>query len=52
MVRRYGQWEPVTRDFTLPDNLEPTDQVKFYVWHVKPGDENIYFDDFSLEKLK
>lgn len=50
-VRRYGQWEPVERDFTLPNDLHPTDQVKIVFWQLGPMWEDIYFDDFSLDKL-
>lgn len=51
-VRRYQQWESVERDFTLPSDLLPTDQVTFYVWQPGPVWDTIYFDDISLAKLK
>jgi hypothetical protein len=51
LVRRYGQWESVERDFVLPANLEPTDVLRLQVWQFGAMRDNLYLDDISLEKI-
>ncbi|MDB5266970.1 MAG: hypothetical protein JWP58_10 [Hymenobacter sp.] len=48
VVRRYQQWEPITKTILLPSDLEPTDEVWVSVWCPERGDSK-YFDDLTLE---
>lgn len=47
VVTRYGVWVPIQDYIKLPDDLEPSDELKFYVWH-----QNRYFDVAFLDDLK
>jgi hypothetical protein len=49
VVKRYQQWEPIHKIIYLPDDLDPTDEVKVYVWHMEAGGETTWFDDLKLE---
>ncbi|RSK31154.1 hypothetical protein [Hymenobacter metallilatus] len=48
VVKRYGKWEYVQKIIRLPPDLEPSDILQLYVWHVEAGDPT-WFDDLRLE---
>jgi hypothetical protein len=48
-VERYRVWVPVQKIMKLPDGLEPTDELKFYVWHNDTNGELLFLDDLKLE---
>lgn len=48
VVRRYEQWEHFTKTARLPADLEPTDEIKLYVWCPERGMATKYFDDLTL----
>lgn len=52
VVRRYQLWEPVQKIIHLPSDLDPSDEIKVYLWHVESGGESIWLDDLKLEVLK
>lgn len=51
VVRRYQQWEKAERDFVLPSDLQPDDEVKLFTWQSNPTHESVYLDDISLEMI-
>ncbi len=52
VVTRYGVWVPVRKYIRLPQDLLPSDEVKFYVWHGNPYTDSAFLDDLKLEGLK
>lgn len=50
-VKRYKQWELVHQTHDLPPDMQPTDQVKIYLWQWDVH-YRFYFDDFFVEKLR
>jgi len=48
-VARYQVWVPVQKHISLPDDLQPTDEIKVYLWHAEGGGELLFLDDLKLE---
>ncbi|MCR5887955.1 hypothetical protein LRS06_09215 [Hymenobacter sp. J193] len=48
-VKRYQVWVPVQKYIRLPADLDPSDEVKVYVWHPDLTGEAAFFDDIKLE---
>lgn len=49
VVTRYQVWVPVRWHISLPDDLDPTDELKFYVWHQRGDADVATLDDLTLE---
>ncbi len=49
VVTRYQVWVPVQQHIRLPDDLLPTDELKFYVWHQQISSDVATLDDLKLE---
>jgi len=41
-----NKWSRVSCKSTLPDNLEPDDEIRAYLWNPDRGD--LFLDDFSV----
>jgi hypothetical protein len=48
-VKRYQVWESIQKYIRLPDDLQPSDELKVYIWHTDPSGENIWFDDIQVK---
>lgn len=48
-VARYQVWVPLQKHIRLPDDLLPSDELKFYVWHSDVNGELTFLDDLKLE---
>lgn len=42
-----NEWKPISANFSLPNTLEPDDEVKIYVWNRQIGE--FLVDDYKLE---
>jgi hypothetical protein len=51
VVKRYKSWQLVHQTHFLPSNMQPTDQIKIYVWQWDYH-HRFYFDDLFVEKLR
>lgn len=49
VVRRYQQWERVQKNIALPTDLDPSDELQFYVWHAEANGEPTWVDDLLVE---
>jgi len=48
-MARYQIWAPVQKYIPLPHDLQPTDELTFYVWHSDPNGDLLFLDDLTLE---
>ncbi|WP_345119849.1 carbohydrate binding domain-containing protein [Hymenobacter antarcticus] len=46
-VKKFKEWQQVSRTFTLPDSIQDTNQLKCYLWRAG-NSENVYADDIAL----
>ena len=46
-VKKFREWQQVSRTFTLPDSVQDINQLKCYLWR-SGNSENVYADDLTL----
>lgn len=49
VVKRFQLWEPIEKTIALPADLQPSDELKVYVWHMEKEAEPTYLDDLKVE---
>ena len=46
-VKTYKSWQEVNKDFTLPDNVTATHEIRIFLW-IADSPEPVYVDDVQV----
>ncbi|HEX8351130.1 MAG TPA: hypothetical protein VF598_14300 [Hymenobacter sp.] len=49
-VKSYNQWVPISKDFTLPDNITLAQHLRLSLWRADAGEE-VLVDDVHLSMI-
>ncbi|MDJ0364271.1 carbohydrate binding domain-containing protein [Hymenobacter sp. H14-R3] len=47
VVKTYGEWVKVSKDFTMPDNITAANRLRLFMWRAGASDE-VFLDDVKL----
>lgn len=47
VVKSYGKWMPISKNFVLPDNITANQQLRLFLWRADASDEAL-LDDVKL----
>ena len=47
VVKKYNEWVPVSKDFTLPDNITSAQHLRVFMWRADASEE-VLLDDVKL----
>lgn len=47
VVKKYGEWVEVSKDFTLPDNITAANRLRLFMWRAG-ATEDVFLDDVKL----
>ena len=50
-IQDYGKWVPISKDFTLPDNITANENLRMFLWRADAQGE-VLVDDIKLSILE
>ena len=50
-IKEYGEWVPISKDFTMPDNITANEHLRMFLWRSDAQTE-VLVDDVKLSILE